>query len=165
MKILYIMRHAKSSWKDPILDDHRRPLKKRGQRDAVEMGRRLSARAVRPDCIFSSDARRAMDTAVAVTRALGIDPDQIRPRPELYHATADALRHFVRHLSDRWTRVMLFGHNPTLTDFVNPFLDSPMANLPTAGLVQLDFDCPAWQDVDPRNVTGRYIDFPKKECA
>ena len=163
MKMLTIVRHAKSSWKDPTLDDHQRPLKKRGKRDAKEMGRRLAARSVIPDHIISSDARRAVDTAVAITRALGIPANQIHLQPALYHMTDKELVEMVGELSDAWTRVMLFGHNPTLTDFVNRFLRNHLPNLPTSGIVELHFDCASWRDVDPRNVAYRHVDFPKKD--
>ncbi len=66
MKILLIVRHAKSSWKDPHLVDHQRPLNKRGKKAAPEMGRRLKKRGERPDMIVSSDARRAVDTAASM---------------------------------------------------------------------------------------------------
>jgi phosphohistidine phosphatase len=161
MKILYIMRHAKSSWKDASLDDHRRPLKKRGKRDSKEMGRRLAARAIAPDYIMSSDARRAMDTATAIVAALGIPADRIHRQPALYHVTASELQQLIHDLPDRYARVMLFGHNPTLTDFVNAFLDPPIPNLPTCGIVELHFACEAWREIDTGCVSRRHVDFPK----
>ena len=63
MKRLYLVRHAKSSWKDPDLDDFDRPLNKRGKRDAPLMGQKLRQADVRPDLIVSSPAKRAAKTA------------------------------------------------------------------------------------------------------
>lgn len=161
MKTLYVMRHAKSSWKDTRLTDFQRPLNKRGQRDLLEMGRRLKKRAIQPDRIISSDARRAMDTAVPIVEMLGLDPAVIRPESGLYDATADQILDIVKHLDDRWQRVMLFGHNPGFTDFANLFLPQPIGNLPTAGIVELRFAVPTWRDTDRQQVLFSDLDFPK----
>lgn len=161
MRILYIMRHAKSSWKDPTLDDHRRPLKKRGKRDVKEMGRRLAARGITPDIVVSSDARRAVDTAVAVMDALGLAEGQLILQPALYHVSATDLRELIHDLPDAWGRVMLFGHNPAFTELANLFLDPPLTNLPTAGVVELYFDCPTWRDIDRQCLARAVVDYPK----
>ena len=92
MKTLYIMRHAKSSWKDPDLMDHQRPLNKRGKEAAFDMGHRLKARNVRLDIIVSSDARRAMDTAVAIANVLRLPPKMIHPLSNLPTAGIIELR-------------------------------------------------------------------------
>lgn len=162
MKSLYVMRHAKSSWKDPHLHDHQRPLNKRGQRNAVEMGQRLKTRGVRPDLLLSSDARRAMDTAAAVAGCLEMDAAAIRPEPALYEASADSILRVVTALNDRWERVMIFGHNPGFTEFTNRFYSHPLDNLPTAGIVELSFDVCRWREVDPLHLVAICLDMPKK---
>jgi phosphohistidine phosphatase len=162
MKTLFIIRHAKSSWKKPKLSDHQRPLNKRGKRNVVDMGGRLKDRAIRPDLIISSDARRAMDTAMAIIAKLGISPVILREEPALYLASAMQILDIAQNLDDRWQQVMIFGHNPGLTEFVNFFYPQPIANLPTAGVVELRFNVKTWRDIDRQNVMFSDFDFPKK---
>lgn len=163
MKTLYLMRHAKSSWKDPRLKDHQRPLNKRGKRAAADMGARFKARGLRPDLLLSSDARRALDTARAICRALDMPPSEIQAEPGLYLATPERILSIVHGLDDRWQRVMLFGHNPGFTDVANLFYPQPIANLPTAGMVELVFDIRHWQDIDRQRLVGSSFDFPKNK--
>jgi len=165
MKILLIVRHAKSSWKDPHLVDHQRPLNKRGKKAAPEMGRRLKKRGVRPDMIVSSDARRAVDTAAAIAEAIGVSPKAIRQTPELYHGASDRIIEVVRQLKDKWKRVMLVGHNPGLTEMANRFTPDPIANIPTAGVVELMFNTRSWRNIDRDNLEFSWFDFPKNKQA
>ncbi|WP_419661132.1 SixA: phosphohistidine phosphatase [Desulfosarcina variabilis str. Montpellier] len=163
MKTLYILRHAKSSWKDPSLSDHQRPLNKRGKRNVPDMGARLKARRIKPDLIISSDARRALDTAVPIARMIGVDPTTIRHQPALYHATQAQILKLVKGLDDRFRQVMVVGHNPGLTDLANRFLSQTISNLPTAGIVELQFDVDAWQAIDSIHLVHSSEDFPKNK--
>ena len=161
MKTLYIVRHAKSSWKDPGLEDHQRPLNKRGRRDVPVMGSRLKARAVRPDLIVTSDARRALDTAIPIAEMLGLERSVIRRDAGLYHASDAWILERVKALDDGWQQVMIVGHNPGLNEFVNRFLASPIPNLPTVGIVELGFKIDAWQAIDQKRLVHSIFDFPK----
>mgnify|MGYP000203421023 CR=1 FL=1 len=163
MKTLYILRHAKSSWKDPSLSDHQRPLNKRGNRNVPDMGARLKARRIKPDLIISSDARRALDTAVPIARIIGLDPTTIKQKPALYHATQAQILNLVKGLDDRFRQVMVVGHNPGLTDLANRFLPQSIPNLPTAGIVELQFDVDAWQAIDPNHLVHSSVGFPKNK--
>jgi phosphohistidine phosphatase len=163
MKILLIMRHAKSSWKDPTLSDHQRPLNKRGKRNVPDMGARLVARKIKPDLIIASDARRALDTAIPIARIIGLDPETIMREPALYHATRAQLLKRVKGLDDRFEQVMVVGHNPGLGDLANSFLPQSLSNLPTAGIVELRFDVGAWQAIDPTCLVHSSVDFPRNK--
>ena len=163
MKTLLIMRHAKSSWKDPTLTDHQRPLNKRGKRNVPDMGARLVARKIKPDLIVTSDARRALDTAIPIAGIIGVDPSVIRQEPALYHATPSQLSNLVKGLDDRIEQVMIVGHNPGLGDLANSFLPQSISNLPTAGIVELRFDVDAWQCIDPTCLVHSSVDFPKNK--
>ncbi|WP_372682360.1 histidine phosphatase family protein [Desulfosarcina sp.] len=165
MKVLLIVRHAKSSWKDPHLADHQRPLNERGQKAALEMGKRLKKRGVRPDVIVSSDARRAMDTAVSIAKILKVSPKAIRQTPELYHGTPDRIIAVTHQFDDQWKRVMVVGHNPALTEMANRFVPCPIANIPTAGVVELRFNTPSWRNIDRDNLAFSSFDFPKNKPA
>jgi phosphohistidine phosphatase len=163
MKTLYVMRHAKSSWKDTRIEDHQRPLNPRGKRNVKDMGGRFKARGMRLDHIVSSDARRTMDTADALVDILGLDPAVVRPEPGLYAATESQITDIVKQLDDRWHRVMIVGHNPGLTQFANRVYPQSISNLPTAGVVELHFDVHAWRDIDRRLVVLSDLDYPKNK--
>lgn len=163
MKTLYILRHAKSSWKDPTLTDHQRPLNKRGKRNVPLMGERLKTRTVRPDRIISSDARRALDTAIPIAEILDVDPATIKREPRLYHASQGQMVKLLKGLKDSWEKVMIVGHNPGLTELANRFLPHPLSNLPTAGVVELEFAIDTWKAIDARRLVHSSVDYPKNK--
>jgi phosphohistidine phosphatase len=161
MKTLYLMRHAKSSWKDPDLADHERPLNKRGKKDAPEMGRRLKKQGVQLDIIVSSDAKRAMDTAAAVATILGLPSKLIRPTTVLYHGSPDRILDVVYALKNKWKQAMVVGHNPGFTELANRFYPHAITNVPTAGIVALGFDVSSWRHIERGNLDFSYFDYPK----
>jgi phosphohistidine phosphatase len=162
MKSLFIVRHAKSSWKDPRLMDHQRPLNKRGKKAAPKMGKRMKKKCVRPDAIVTSDARRALDTADLLVHAMGLPSEVIRLNPELYHAPPDGILDIVHHFPDEWNQVMVVGHNPGLTELANWFYPDYIENIPTAGIVKLRFETNAWDRIDQDKLIHSFFDYPKK---
>lgn len=160
-KQLVICRHAKSSWDDASLSDVERPLNKRGRRDAPEMGRRLAERGLLPDLILASHATRAWTTAEAYADRLGYPPDRIQVDPGLYTATAASLLALVRSLEPRLGRVLLVGHNPECTAFANLLGNLDLDNLPTGGIVALEFHTRSWQEILPGQGQLLFVDFPK----
>ena len=161
VKTLYLMRHAKSSWKNPRLEDHERPLNKRGKRDVPVMGKRLSSRSIHLDRIVSSDARRALDTSILIGKYLGLDASTIQRERRLYLASREEILDFVKGLENAWRQVMLVGHNPGLHDAANLFVVPPIRKLPTAGIVTLVFDIDSWHEIDPKRLFYSDFDFPK----
>ncbi|WP_297952668.1 histidine phosphatase family protein [uncultured Desulfobulbus sp.] len=160
-KQLVICRHAKSSWDDASLSDVERPLNKRGRRDAPEMGRRLAERGLLPDLILASHATRAWTTAEAYADRLGYPPDRIQVDPGLYTATAASLLALVRALEPRLGRILLVGHNPECTAFANLLGNLDLDNLPTGGIVALEFHTRSWQEILPGQGQLLFVDFPK----
>lgn len=165
MKTLFIVRHAKSSWADPFLIDHQRPLNKRGQKAAPEMARRLKKRGVRPDAIVSSDALRALETAVSLAEALGLPGEAVHKTPALYSATSNEILDIVRGFKKDWNTVMVVGHNPTLTELANQFYPHLIENIPTAGIVELRFNVPAWKLIHRDHIAFSAFDFPKNKSS
>lgn len=163
MKTLFLVRHAKSSWKDVRLSDHQRPLNKRGKKAAPEMARRLKRLSVKPDVIVSSDARRALDTAAAMAEGLDLPKEVIRPMPELYGAASKEILEIVLQFDDSWQQAMVVGHNPGFTELANRFYRHFIANVPTAGVVELRFDAPSWRQIRRDNLEFSRFDFPKKK--
>lgn len=162
MKTLYLIRHAKSSWKDRSLDDFDRPLNKRGNRDAPLMGELLQERSPVPELILSSPALRAITTAHIIADAIGYPRGKILTDEAIYLASVDTLLEIIRNIHDRYSSVFMFGHNPGFTDLGNELTNSQIDNLPTAGLFHVEFDLSSWQDVAPGRGRLAAFEFPKK---
>ncbi len=162
-KILYLVRHAKSSWSDPSLRDFDRPLNSRGKRDAPEMGRRLSERGVIPDLMLSSPANRALTTCRHIAEKLEYPRAAIETDDNIYHAGSGTLLEVVQSIDDTWRTVLLFGHNPGFTDFANALNDTDIDNIPTCGIVRCEFDVNSWKEVRYSKGKQIYFDYPKKK--
>lgn len=165
MKKLFIIRHAKSSWDDPELDDFDRPLNKRGQKDAPRMGKRLKEKRITPDIMISSPAERALATCIAIAKVLDFDQPKIKTERKLYHASEDEILNVLRNLKDSPRDseevVLLFGHNPGLTEFANSLLKQTIVNIPTCGIVAAELPVERWQDVTFGCGKFLFFDFPK----
>lgn len=162
MKIIYLVRHAKSSWDHPELRDFDRPLNERGKRDAPKMGRRLKEREIVPDLMLSSPANRALTTCKTIAQIIGYDDKAIKTNQGIYHANEDDLINIVRELPDNVNEVMIFGHNPGLTEFANLILKENIANIPTTGVVACRLTIDHWKDFKPGCGKLLFFDFPKK---
>jgi phosphohistidine phosphatase len=164
-KELLLVRHAKSSWDDPYLDDHDRPLNERGLRNAPEMGKRLQGSGIRPDTWISSTALRAITTAEILAEQVGFPKDQIQPTKDLYHASATDLQEFIAGLDDAIGSAILFGHNPGMTSLVANLYGLTIDNIPTCGVAHLQFNENTWLAVSSAPPARAYFDFPKNESA
>ena len=165
MKRLTLVRHAKSSWKDPERADFDRPLNKRGKQDAPRMGERLAARGERPDLILTSPARRARKTAKEIARKIGLPGEHLVLEAKIYEAETEALLEVVRNLDDRWEGVLLVGHNPGLTDLVNLLGNCGIENLATCGVLRIDFDVETWRSIGPGSGAVVFYDYPKRPSS
>ena len=163
MKILYIVRHAKSSWDDPLLDDFSRPLNDRGKRDAPKMAKRLKEKKVVLDLMLTSPARRALGTCKRMAEVLNYQEDKIKTERGLYHADMDQLLEVVRSIKDKHNRVMIFGHNPGLTGFVNEIGKQNFDNLPTCAVAAFELEIDSWQEIAFGKGRLKFYDYPKKQ--
>jgi phosphohistidine phosphatase len=167
MKKLYLIRHAKSSWDKPEMDDFDRPLNDRGKKDAPRMGKRLKEKDLTPDVMISSPATRALDTCRAIAQVLGYPHEKIIIDRRLYHASEDQLLKVVQELKDRPKDeeeiVLLFGHNPGLTDFANELLNQNIDNIPTCGIVTAKLNIKNWKDAAFGCGKMEFFDFPKNK--
>jgi phosphohistidine phosphatase len=162
MKILTLIRHAKSSWKDPSLPDWDRPLNNRGRRDAPMMGERLAGREAYADLMISSSAVRAVMTTEAIAEEIEYPADEIVVDERLYGADEFEILQVIQGLDDAWERVMLVGHNPGLTDLVNALSPTGIDNLPTCGIVELTYDTESWALIGRIDPVAVDFDYPKK---
>ena len=164
-KELLLVRHAKSSWDDPYLDDHDRPLNERGLRNAPEMGKRLQEWSIRPDVWISSTALRAITTAEIIACEIGFPKEKIQQTKDLYHASATELQEFTSGLDDQIDSVVFFGHNPGMTSLVTNLYGLPIDNIPTCGVVHLQFNENTWSAVSSAPPARACFDFPKNESG
>lgn len=145
LRSLYLLRHAKSSWDDPGLGDHARPLSRRGERAARDMAAHLSREAVMPDLVLCSTARRARQTLGELALA-----SEVRYEDGLYGAGPVELLARLRCLPDDVGSLMLVSHNPGLQELAvslagngDPLLLARLRDkLPTGALVKLTFHGP-----------------------
>jgi phosphohistidine phosphatase len=155
MKYLTIMRHAKSSWAEPGVADHDRPLNERGRRAAPAVanflhrtyfgGNGSPALLPRPDRLVSSTALRALTTA-QITREIFLLPvDQLLLESRLYLAEAGSILDILRGFDESWQHVMIFGHNPGMHDFAEKILArANIPKMPTATAVIMAFPHEFW---------------------
>jgi phosphohistidine phosphatase len=162
MKTLYLVRHAKSSWKYPNLDDFERPLNKRGRKNAPFMGKILKRLKVSPDLIISSPANRAATTARAVAAKIDYPLENIRYSESIYVFSEGTLIQVVKHIDDDVINAMVVGHNPALNGLANYLGDQPISNIPTAGIYCLDLNVASWTEIRQNCGLLKFFEFPKK---
>jgi phosphohistidine phosphatase len=161
MKVLTLVRHAKSSWNDNSLSDRERPLNHRGEKDAPEMGQRIVAHGIRPSLIISSPAVRAWTTAKAIAREISYPQEFLQRENSLYLASLDELLDAVMAQDNGFNNLMLVGHNPGLTDFANFLLPGITNNLATAGVVSVQIDRDDWSLYEQPPTELVAYDYPK----
>lgn len=145
MKTLLLMRHAKSSWKDESLDDHDRPLNKRGKRDAPRMGEFLRDQQLVPDYILCSSARRARKTADAVAFAAGFR-GETRITSELYMSAPQQILKVLAQTAPSVNLILLISHNPSLEELLEQLTGQSRA-ITTAAVAHLQLQIEVWGDV------------------
>jgi phosphohistidine phosphatase len=150
MRRVYLLRHAKSSWKHPELADRDRPLAGRGKRAAKAIAKHMRAQELEPELVLCSTARRARETLERIEPALGRGP--VRVERELYGASAHDLLARLRRLPDDVGSVLVIGHNPGIHELALE-LAGPAPELtgkfPTAALATLAFHGSAWGELGP----------------
>jgi phosphohistidine phosphatase len=154
MLTLSLLRHAKSSWKDPTIPDHDRPLNTRGKTEAPLMGKAVAKHGLAPDLVLCSTARRTRDTLELVLPELKKEP-KIVYEDGLYHGTPQEMLDLLRQVPSSASQVLLVGHNPELQSFALDLIGSGAKHLkdrletkyPTAGLVVVRFQAGDWKDV------------------
>jgi phosphohistidine phosphatase len=150
VKRLYLLRHAKSSWKDTSLPDHDRPLAGRGRRAAKAIARHLREQGIEPQLVLCSTARRARETLDRIEPALGAPAIELEH--DLYAASAPALLERLRSVPDTIDSVLLIGHNPGLQELAldlvrpSPTARELAAKYPTAALATLAFRESSWRE-------------------
>jgi phosphohistidine phosphatase len=146
MRTLFLLRHAKSSWKHSGLSDHDRPLNKRGKRDAPRVGRLLRQKRLSPGLIISSSAKRARRTADEVAKWSAFE-GTVQLERRLYLADPETVVDVVRRAGAEARRVLVVGHNPGMGELASRLTGQVETDpLPTAGLVQIRLEIDHWKE-------------------
>lgn len=161
-KSLLIVRHAKSSWADLSQKDFDRPLNDRGKKDAPAMAKRVhKEKNVELDAIVSSPAKRAITTAKFFAEEFDIKKKNIIEWPELYEASIDKFYKAVSNLSDEYSTVALFSHNPGITAFVNDLTNTRVDDMPTCAVFAIHIKADSWKAFENAEKEFWFFDYPK----
>ncbi len=162
MRQLALIRHAKSSWKEPALHDFDRPLNKRGKRDAPFMGRKLKELRFEFDVIITSPAVRALATTRLIATEIDYPEEEIKTDKRIYEASWQSLLEVVNDVDDVNSRVAVVGHNPGMSHFAAVLTGDGPGDMPTCAIALLDFDVSGWSEIRPAMARLRAFEYPKK---
>lgn len=161
MKILLLVRHAKSSWDDPAMTDFDRPLNERGKKDAPAMADKLIARGITVDSFISSPAKRAKKTAKIFSQAFKRKEEEIILVPELYLASSGVFESVLASIESDSETIALFSHNPGITDFANTLTAARIDDIPTCGIFAVSIDTDDWKNFRAAKKEFLFFDYPK----
>ena len=161
-KILFLVRHAKSSWEDISQKDFDRPLNERGKNDAPAMAKRIRKdRELALDAIVSSPAKRALSTAKYFAKEFRLKKKHLLEIPALYEPTIEAFYNTVINLDDDYNTVALFSHNPGITAFTNQLTNVHVDDMPTCGVFAVRVLANEWKDFQHAEKEFLFFDYPK----
>lgn len=158
MKRLIIIRHGKSSW-DLQVRDHDRVLKQRGIDDAHLIGQALKDMDLNPDAIWTSTAARALQTATLVSEYINYDLSKLKLKRELYTFDSRDLSKIIKDCDNAIDTLVIFSHNHGITDLVNDLGTTRFDNVPTTGVVAIEFIEDSWSSIN-KGIT-KFNLFPK----
>lgn len=159
MKQLILVRHGKSSWEYNVSDKDR-PLLERGINDALLVSGKFLSNPIEVDFVFSSPANRALHTCLIFFRQLDYPMQKLEITDSLYDFSGDSVIPFVNKLDNHLDTVMIFGHNHAFTHIANSWGNTYIDNVPTSGLVHLQFGSETWENIE-KGTTVQTI-FPKQ---
>jgi phosphohistidine phosphatase len=160
VKTLFLLRHAKSSWKDESLPDFERPLNRRGKHAAERIGRYLKHEAIVPELVLSSPALRARETIERVAKAAKWTPEILFDQ-RIYEAGGLRLLDVVAQIENERKTALLVGHNPGIEELLM-LLTGESKHVPTAGLLKLDLKTSNWATASDKRAKLAWLVKPRK---
>jgi phosphohistidine phosphatase len=160
MRILYLLRHAKSSWNEPSLRDFDRPLKKRGREAAERTGMRLAEEKLNNPIVICSPAVRTRETAEIVLKSANLQVEQ-RFDERIYDASLRELVQVVSEIPDEKEAAIMIGHNPGFEELL-AFLNGEQRRMPTCALAKIKFGDVSWKDVRAGEGSLEWFIAPKE---
>jgi phosphohistidine phosphatase len=161
MKTIYLVRHAKASWDEPGVSDADRPLIPKGVKNTKLIVDFLLKRESSIDLIISSPAVRAFETAKIVAEGLNYPVNKIKIDRKIYDGYYDRILDIIYGTSNDLNSLMIFGHNPTITNLANLFLHPGIEAMPTSCIVCLSFLVDKWEEIPSNEAVREFIVFPK----
>lgn len=162
MRTITFIRHGKSSWKEPGLEDFNRPLNRRGKTDALLMGLILSKKLIMADVFIASPAKRTLETAKIISGPVEYPRKKIQTEQELYLATDGTIISLLAGVNDRYMHVFLCGHNPGISGAINVLAGGTHDEMPTCGIAHFEMGIPSWKDLSPGCGILKFTDSPKR---
>lgn len=159
MKILYVLRHAKSSWDNNSLSDFERPLNERGFETAPIMGEMMRDKDFVPEIIVCSTAKRAEQTARIVKESAEFEAE-IKFEDAIYEASVMTLLRIVSEIGDEFNSALIVGHNPGFENLVR-VLSGKSETMPTAALAVIDLEIESWNEAEADSGNLREFIRPK----
>jgi phosphohistidine phosphatase len=142
---LILIRHVKSNWGDLSQPDFDRPIKKDRADDAKEMATELKKMGLEPDLIICSPAKRTRQTAEYFYDKLKYNEKDVQFDKRIYESTAEDVLWVIRETDAKVKTLVVIGHNPSLTHLANMFAANSIDELPTTGVVWLEFSTKDWE--------------------
>ncbi|MBV1786797.1 histidine phosphatase family protein [Marinobacterium sp. D7] len=161
MKQLTLIRHAKSSWDNPGLDDFDRPLNARGMRDLPLMATRVKAMGLIPQRLLYSSATRTAVTARTLAQTLELDDRAFIAIPEMYEACWETLLNLLQGQPDHLDSIMLVGHNPGMADLGSYLSGHAQYHFPTSAVQHLMLNVLSWSELAESCGSTQIFDYPK----
>ncbi len=161
MKTLYLVRHAKASWEEPGVSDADRPLIPKGVKRTKLVVDFLLKRGTSIDLIVSSPAVRALETAKIVAAGLNYPLNKIKTDRKIYDGYYDRILDIIYGTPNDLDSLMIFGHNPTITNLANLFLHPGIEAMPTSCIVCLSFNADKWEEIPSNEAIQEFVIFPK----
>lgn len=148
MKRIYIIRHAKSSWDYPELNDMVRPLSERGKADVQKIGKYLSEHQIFPDCIICSPATRALHTCIEIANYTKYSIDKIDIQANIYFENCKSIKKYINKINNQNNTIFIFGHEPTLSALIQLLSEVEVEKFPTCAVFGIEFDTDDWKKIE-----------------
>lgn len=160
-KYLTILRHAKSSWENPALDDLVRPLNNRGVESINIVGNYLKEKHIKPDLVITSPATRALQTAIGIGNYLNYSADNLLIKQTIYFGSHTNIVSIIKEIDEKVNDVFLFGHEPILSSLIYTLTNEKLDKFPTCAVYRIKFDIQNWKNIPLKKGKCEFYVKPK----
>ena len=161
MKVIYLIRHAKSDWSNAGVSDYDRTLNKRGQNDVALMGEKLNELNPSINLIIASPAQRAFETVKYISKKIKYNFDNVDFNKSIYNSSSHNLNEIINSLNDNINTIALVAHNPGLTNLSNYLTNNYIDNIATCGIVKIELEINCWNEIIEGIGTKTFYIYPK----
>lgn len=164
MKTIILVRHSKAVSRELDIPDFERSLIKKGKKDAKKVAGILKGDSIQPDLLISSPANRALETAHIFAKELSYPVQKIVIKDTLYNDNSpQKILEMVREIDDKYSSIMIFGHNPSFDEFAQ-LLDSKFKeSISTSGVVSFQFKNKLWKTISKGKGQLQFYEYPLRK--